>query len=272
MRPNRDTLYSEAVVDLDAGPVTITLPDAGTRYMGLQVIDEDHYARHLLYEPGGYTYTKKDVGTRYMFAAVRTLIDPANPDDLKHVHALQDSMTIEQPDGPGTFEIPRWQEASRNTVKAALQALGGTLPDLKRAFGTRDTVDPVRHLIGVATGWGGNPDEDAIYLNVTPRNNDGRSIYRLTVKDVPVDGFWSISVYNGEGHFVQNALNAYTLNGVTAKKESDGSVAIQFGGCDDNAANCLPIFPGWNYMVRLYRPRKEILDGTFTFPEAQLAA
>jgi hypothetical protein len=72
VRPNRDTLYSEAVVDLDAGPVTITLPDAGIRYIGLQVIDEDHYARHLLYEPGRYTYTKDDVGTRYMFAAVRT--------------------------------------------------------------------------------------------------------------------------------------------------------------------------------------------------------
>ena len=23
--------------------------------------------------------------------------------------------------------------------------------------------------------------------------------------------------------------------------------------------------PGWNYMVRLYRPRKEILDGTWKF-------
>jgi hypothetical protein len=112
--------------------VTITLPDAGTRYMGLQVIDEDHYAKHLLYEPGRHTCTKEDVGTRYMFAAVRTLIDPTNPDDLKHVHALQDSMKIDQPGGPGTFEIPRWDDA--------LQALGGTLPDLKRAFGTRDTA------------------------------------------------------------------------------------------------------------------------------------
>ena len=174
-----------------------------TGHAGLQVIDEDHYARHLLYEPGRYTYTKKDVGTRYMFAAVRTLIDPANPDDLKNVHALQDAMTIEQPDGVGTFEKPRWDEASRNKVKTALQALGGTLLDLKRALGLATQWTRYGHLIGVATGWGGNPDEDAVYLNVTPRNNDGRSIYRLTVKDVGVVGFWSISVYNGEGHFVQ---------------------------------------------------------------------
>jgi hypothetical protein len=27
--------------------------------------------------------------------------------------------------------------------------------------------------------------------------------------------------------------------------------------------------PGWNYMVRLYRPRTEILNGKWTFPQAQ---
>jgi hypothetical protein len=26
---------------------------------------------------------------------------------------------------------------------------------------------------------------------------------------------------------------------------------------------------GWNYIVRLYRPRAELLNGTWTFPEAQ---
>ena len=43
IRLNRDTLYSSAVFDLDAGPVTITLPDAGKRFMSMQVINEDHY-------------------------------------------------------------------------------------------------------------------------------------------------------------------------------------------------------------------------------------
>ena len=40
---NRDTLYSAAVFDLDAGPVSITLPDAGRRFLSMQVINEDHY-------------------------------------------------------------------------------------------------------------------------------------------------------------------------------------------------------------------------------------
>src|SRR6266404_5591891 len=43
VRPNRDTLYSLAVFDLDAGPVAITLPEAGKRFMGMQVVNEDQY-------------------------------------------------------------------------------------------------------------------------------------------------------------------------------------------------------------------------------------
>ena len=57
---------------------------------------------------------------------------------------------------------------------------------------------------------------------------------RLTLRDVPVDGFWSISVYNGEGLFREkNALNAYSLNNLTARPEPGrGSTTIQFGGCE----------------------------------------
>lgn len=44
VRPNRDTLYSFAVFDFDAGPVTITLPDAGKRFMVMQVVNEDQYS------------------------------------------------------------------------------------------------------------------------------------------------------------------------------------------------------------------------------------
>ena len=52
VRPNRDTLYSMAVFDLDAGSVTITLPDAGTRFMSMQVIDEDQYCPSVVYGAG----------------------------------------------------------------------------------------------------------------------------------------------------------------------------------------------------------------------------
>jgi hypothetical protein len=84
-----------------------------------------------------------------------------------------------------------------------------------------------------------------------------------------VDGFWSISLYNAEGYFQKNEHAAYSLNNLTSKKSANGSVTIQFGGYDGKTLNCLPIFPGWNYTVRLYRPRQEILDGTWRFPEPQ---
>jgi hypothetical protein len=137
------------------------------------------------------------------------------------------------------------------------------------AFGARDEVDAVRHLIGSAAGWGGNPATDATYLSVTPGRNDGTTVYRLNVKDVPVDGFWSISVYNERGYFEKNDRDAYSLNNITARKSADGSVDIRFGGCDGNTPNCLPIVKGWNYLVRLYLPRAEILNGKWKFPEAQ---
>ena len=52
IRLNRDTLYSFGVFDLDAAPVTVTLPDPGKRYMAMQVIDEDQYAPNVFYAPG----------------------------------------------------------------------------------------------------------------------------------------------------------------------------------------------------------------------------
>jgi hypothetical protein len=270
VRPNRDTLYSMAVFDLDAGPVTVTLPESGTRFMSLQVIDEDQFTPYVTYDAGPHTFAREKIGTRYIAIGVRLLFDPTNDEDVKRVHAMQDAIKVVQR-GPGRLEVPEFDRASQNKVRAALLALGETLPDTKHMFGARGRVDPVRHLLGTAILFGGNPEKDALYLNVTPEKNNGVAVYRLAVKDVPVDGFWSISVYNAEGHFVKNDLGAYSLNNITARKNADGSVAMQFGGCDGKVPNCLPIMQGWNYMVRLYRPRPEILAGRWTFPEAQAA-
>ena len=94
-------------------------------------------------------------------------------------------------------------------------------------------------------------------------------MHRLTVGEVPVDGFWSVTVYNKDGYFSPNPQNAYSFNNITAQAGADRNVTIQFGGCDGKVPNCLPITPGWNYTVRLYRPQQKILDGSWIFPEAQ---
>jgi len=209
-----------------------------------------------------------DRKTRYVLAAIRTLVDPNDPKDLQQVHALQDATKVGQKSA-GTFEVPDWDQASQKKVRDALLVLGTTLSDSKGMFGTKDQVDPVRRLIGAAMAWGGNPEKDATYLTVTTANNDSTDPRKLTVRNVPVDGFWSVSVYNAEGYFEKNSYDAYSVNNITGQKAPDGSITVQFGGCDGKIPNCLPITKGWNYIVRLYRPRAEALNGKWKFPEAQ---
>jgi len=232
IRPNRDTLDSLAIFDFDAGPVTVTLPDPGKRYMVMQVANEDQYTPVVYYGAGSHTLTKEGIGTRYGIVVVRALFDPANPRDVQQVHALQDAVKVNQ-QSPGIFEVPKWGEASLKKMRAALLQLGETISDTRRMFGAKeDQVDPVRHLVGTALLWGGLPEKDALYLPVTPARNDGSTVHKLTVKHVPVDGFWSVAVYNSEGYLQPNQYNAYSVNTITAKKGAEGSVAIQFGGCD----------------------------------------
>ena len=269
IRQNRDTLYSAAVFDLDAGPVTITMPDAGDRFMSMQLISQDEYSPPAEYGEGKHTITKEKVGTRYVLVGVRTLVDPSDPADMEKVHALQDAIKVEQPGGPGKFEVPNWDPVSQAKVREALITLSTTLTDTSDSFGTKDQVDPVHRLISAAATWGGNPAKDAVYLTYTPPKNDGKTAYRLNVKDVPVDGFWSVIVYDEKGYIPKNDRGVYSFNNVTAKKDTDGSTTIQFGGDEADAPNVIPIAPGWNYTVRLYRPRAEILDGTWKFPEAK---
>ncbi|MEJ8827434.1 DUF1214 domain-containing protein [Variovorax humicola] len=268
VRMNRDTLYSFGVFDL-AQPVTILKPDPGKRFQSMVVINEDHYIKLTAYEAGEYTLTREMIGTRYVQVAFRTLVNPADPADVKAANALQDKIIARQV-SPGNFEIQDWDAASQKKVRDGLLLMGSTLPDSKRMFGDVGEVDPIRHLIGTAGGFGGNAEEDAVYLNVNPARNDGSTPFTLKVEKVPVDGFWSVSVYNADGYFEKNAVGVYSLNNITAKKDSEGTVTIHFGG-DPKHSNYIPIAKGWNYTVRLYRPREEVLNGSWKFPEAQIA-
>lgn len=269
VRMNRDTLYSSGVFDLDAGPLTVSLPDAGGRFMSIQVISEDHYTVDVAYDAGPHRYDRDQVGTRYAYVIIRTLVDPGTRGDVEAVNKLQDTIKVEQA-ARGSFDVPIWDQTSQAKVRAALSALGSLRgADKGQMFGKKAEVDPVAHLIGTATGWGGNPPDAAVYKAVYPNAADGTTVHRLTVKDVPVNGFWSISVYNKDGFFQKNSMDIYSLNSLTAQRDDDGSYTVQFGGCDGDVPNCLPIMNGWNYTVRLYRPGPEIRDGSWTFPEAK---
>ena len=262
IRMNRDTLYSFAVVDISAG-ATLTVPDAGQRYLSVMVVNEHHYINRVFHYPGRHQLRVEELGSPYVLIAARTLVDPRDPNDLAAVAAVQDRLEIDAV-AARQFELPDYDPGSFDRTRSALLALAADMTSFERSFGRAQDVDPVHHLIGAAAGWGGLPDAEATYVGVSPGLPVGE--YELTVGDVPVDGFWSISVYNADGFFEPNESGAYSVNSITATHNTDGSVTVRFGGDGDPTRNSLPITEGWNYLVRLYRPRPEILDGRWTFP------
>jgi hypothetical protein len=264
VRANRDTLYSFGVFDMTS-PVTITLPDPKGRYQSLESISQDHSLASF-YSPQTITLTKEMIGTRYAIFIIRTFMDPNDEADLQAAHKLQDQIVAKQSD-EGKFEVPNWDKKGIETLRTAINVLSATITDSSRMFGVKDKMDPIQHMMGTAAGWGGLPRKDALYTVVYPPKNDGKTAYTLTLKEVPVDGFWSITLYDVAGWMPVNKYNAYSFNNVTGEKNADGSVTIHFGG-DPKQPNYFPLVKDWNYQLRQYRPRKEILDGTWTAPAA----
>ncbi|WP_425090927.1 DUF1214 domain-containing protein [Tropicimonas sp. S265A] len=264
IRPNQDTLYSSAIIDLSE-PVTVTLPEGDGRFQSVLIISQDHY-NFAYAEPGSYELTEEEVGTRFAMLLFRTFIDAGDPDDAARAHAVQDGIVLEGGES-GPFEAPDWDLEALAEARQAVSDLAAAVGlDAGIAFGRRDEVDPLGHLIGMA-GWAGQPATTAAAFVDAVEMNDGETPHAVTLRDVPVDAFWSITIYDAEGYLAPNDLGRNSYNNTSATPNEDGSYTIHFGACEDGRINCIPVTPGWNYTVRLYEPRAEILDGTWTFPD-----
>jgi hypothetical protein len=239
IRMNQDTFYSGTVLDLSK-PVKITLPEVGGRYMSMHVVNQDHYM-FVESEPGTYELTEDLVGTRFALVTVRTFYNAGDPDDLAHAHAAQDKIEISG-GGNGPFEAPNWDTEQLAIARKALNDLAVLGFDTSYAFGRKEDVRPIDHLVGAAAGWGGLPRTAAMYILDSVDKNDG--------------------------YLEANDLSRNSYNNFSAEPNEDGSYTIHFGGDPENV-NYLPITEGWNYAVRMYRPRQEILDGSWTFPDVK---
>ena len=264
IRMNFDTLYSTAVVDISEG-ATLTLPEVGERYMSAMIVNQDHYINDVFHGGGSYTLDTDTFDTPYVIVFMRTLVDASDPDDVAAVHAIQDQMSIEAASSQ-PFILPDYDEEGYEALVAGLNALLPFTVDSTGAFGPKNEVNPINHLLSTAIGWGGLPETEAFY--------DGADLglpvgeYKIEVPaEVPVKAFWSVSLYNDRGFFEKNARNAYNVNSVTGARNNDGSMTIHLGGCDDGRVNCLPLVEGWNYIVRMYRPEQQVIDGSWTFPK-----
>jgi hypothetical protein len=261
-RMNRDTLYSSVVVDISKGAV-FSLPDPGERYMSATVINEEHYINNIYHGAGEYRLSVEEFDSQFVLLTVRTLVNASDPEDIKKANALQDKLWLKSASNQ-PYIHPNYDRESLDATTKPLRQLAAGLSDVVHTFGSKKNVNKVRHMLASAYGWGGLPESEVIYVNAQPSLPIGA--YSLTVKDVPVDGFWSLSVYNKEGYFEKNEYEAYSVNNLTAQKSPDGSVTVHFGG-NPQASNFLPITEGWNYVVRMYRPREEIVEGGWTFPQ-----
>ena len=155
----------------------------------------------------------------------------------------------------------------------------------KEMFGpNRDELNYLYYLFGTATGWGGQPSEDAVYIYGPPSDIDtsGDVAYQITIptNDLPLKrnpttgefiGFWSITVYDKDGFMEPNALEVNSINSATAKYDGD-QVTITLAPeatCVASPKNCIPITPSWNYIVRMYVPERSLIDGSYEAPKLQ---
>jgi hypothetical protein len=135
-------------------------------------------------------------------------------------------------------------------------------------------------------GLGANRPQDAVYptseVDADGKPYSGANKYVMHFPKgqlPPVDGFWSLTMYDAEYFFVANKLNRYTLSERDAlKKNPDGSVDLYLQHDDpgsDKQSNWLPAPEGrFVLMLRLYWPkehRPSILDGTWKPPAVELA-
>jgi len=136
-----------------------------------------------------------------------------------------------------------------------------------------------------AIGLGANRGQDAIYptseADADGKPYDGANKYVMHFDKgqmPPVDGFWSLTMYDAEFFFVPNKLNRYTLSSRNQfKANADGSVDLYIQSESpgkDKVANWLPAPKGkFILMMRLYWPKEtppSLLDGTWKIPPVNM--
>jgi len=266
MQMNRDTIYSSAVVDISAG-ASVSFPNSGDRYMSIAIINEENYTTAVYHNGETIELTMEEHGTPFVALIARVLVNANDPQDLKIANGLQDQIEITA-SSTKKYQRANYDIESRKTTRELFRLLGAGLGEASFCNGKQTEVKETRHKICAAIGWGGLPTYEVVYLKNQKKHALGD--YQLRLKDVPVGGFWSISIYNDEGYFQENEYKTYSINNVIAEPNEDGSFTINFGEHKNGRKNFLPIMEGWNYVARLYLPSTDVQEGKWLFPEPTL--
>lgn len=167
------------------------------------------------------------------------------------------------------------QEKIMGHMKAAgVMKNGWEYSTMTGRYGT----DYIQRAFVAALGLGANLLQDAIYpatrVDSTGKQLNGANHYILHFakgKLPPVDGFWSLTMYNDQYFFVANPLNRYSISERNhLKTNKDGSVSLYIqteSPGKDKESNWLPAPQGdFNLMLRLYWPKQAVLHGQWRAP------
>ena len=256
--PNNDTVYSLAIVNASEG-FTLELPDMGERFMSIQITDENHMTPFHLHGGGTYEFTADQFETDYVGIGVRTGTDASKEDVAFIAEQLQSQYRITGASADDTMPRPDLERLAR--VRAALVKEYGKLSSTSGAMQPRtELVEDWEFFTYVIAGaFGLSADENAMYLPYALPDAKGGACYMATYPPVPVEAFFSITVYGPEKYLMSNENNIVSsLQGVVMNE--DGSFSVAFGGeqCRDLAPNyAYTPEDGWSLLLRAYRPDVE---------------
>ena len=200
---------------------------------------------------------------------------------------------------PGqAFDMTKLSAEAQNALKAVPKAAFGKIMAYFKdagkqengwAFFTKTGVygtDYLDRAFITAIGLGANRPQDAVYptseaaADGKPYSGANKYVMHFDKGQTPpVNGFWSLTMYNAQYFFVDNPLNRYTLSARNKlKKNSDGSVDLCVQNENpgkDKESNWLPA-PSDKFvlMLRMYWPKESppsILDDTWKIPGVEAA-
>ena len=181
------------------------------------------------------------------------------------------------------------QQALKAVPKVAAEKVSAYLKDAGKVengwlFTTKTGnygTDYLDRALITAIGLGANRPQDAVYptseMDAEGKPYSGANKYVMHFdkgKLPPVEGFWSLTMYNRQYYFVENPLNRYTLSARNKlKQNADGSIDLYLqheNPGKDKESNWLPS-PADKFvlMLRMYWPKEtppSLLDGTWTIP------
>lgn len=263
VRMNRDTLYSMAVVDTSQGATISVPPIPSGRYASVYLADNDHYCPFVIYDSGTHALPRD---TKYLGVGVRIQVfDPRDADEIALVNGLQDQFVLHA-NSADPWPEPAWDAASLKELTDRYEKESAQYASWKGMMGPRGKVDQKTRHIAAAAAWGLFPEWDATYLNYSG-GHDHRVCHKATYQVPENDAFWSITVYGADG-FMKSDNNI--VNSSNVKLNADGTFDVYFGSPESCAdvPNRLDTTEGWNFLMRIYRPGRSVLDGAYTLPAA----